>query len=285
MAGANLELRTALAVSAVALLPALVIIAVVDHAPAVPILFDLMTTSLFFLIAHAGARARRELARSELMVAELADLHEVAAATAALAERGRIAREMHDVLAHSLSGLAIQLEAASLIARREDVSAPLQGALARSRRLAHDGLDEARRAIDALRGEHVPGPDALPRLVEDFDRAADIEVTLRVDGERRAPDAEEALTVYRVTQEALTNIARHSRAERASVELCYGADATRLVIADHGGDGSRVQLGDVGAGYGISAMRERAALLDGTVTADPTEDGFRVELVLPAEPR
>jgi signal transduction histidine kinase len=57
------------------------------------------------------------------------------------------------------------------------------------------------------------------------------------------------------------------------------------VIADHGGDGSRVQLGDVGAGYGISAMRERAALLDGTVTADPTEDGFRVELVLPAEPR
>jgi signal transduction histidine kinase len=289
MAAANLERGAALASSALTMIPALVIIASVDHSPALPILYTVLTTSLFFLIAHAGARNRRELARNELLVAELADLHDVAADTAALAERGRIAREMHDVLAHSLSGLAIQLEAASLMGRREGVSDSLQGALGRGRRLAHDGLDEARRAIDALRGERVPGPDALPRLVDDFGRDAEIEVTLRIDGQRRALPAEAALTVYRVTQEALTNIARHSRAGRATVQLIYEPQRTRVVIADDGAgprrenSPPRILATGEAHGYGISAMRERAALLDGTVMAGATEDGFRVELVLPVE--
>lgn len=280
LAAANLHERAAATVSALTVLPALVIIALDAHPPVPPALFTALISVLFFAVARGGRRARQELARHELLVAELADLHDAAADTAALAERGRIAREMHDVLAHSLSGLAIQLEAAALMAARERSSKPLQGAVGRARQLAHEGLDEARRAIDALRGERVPGPDALPRLIEDFGRMAEIEVTLSVDGDRRPLPAEAALTVYRVTQEALTNIARHSRAERASVELCYEPAHTRLVIADFGVS-DRTPLGEVGAGYGISAMRERAALLDGTVSAASTEDGFRVELVLP----
>jgi signal transduction histidine kinase len=290
IAAASLPLAGAITLSVLAAAPALLTILLVDASPAVPFVFTVLLCGLMFMLAHNGRRAREELARNELLVAELADMTDAVADSAALAERGRIAREMHDVLAHTLSGLALQLETATLLVRREQASVRLQGTLGRATELAHDGLDEARHAIEALRDGHIPGPEALPELIEHFGRDANIDVTLTVDGDRRRLPAEAALTVYRVTQEALTNVARHSHARSARVRLCYEREATRLVISDHRGaapNGDELpapppRLAAVGAGYGLSAMRERAALLDGTVTARTTDDGFRVELTLPA---
>jgi signal transduction histidine kinase len=155
--------------------------------------------------------------------------------------------------------------------------------LGRSRRLAADGLEDARRAVRALKGEDLPGLDDLDALVDDFRRGG-LDVRLSVRGERRPVTAEAGLAVYRAAQEALTNVVRHSGAGRARVELEFTAAAVRLTVADPGGveaSGAAVLAG-MGGGYGLSAMRERAETLGGAMTARPRESGFRVELELPA---
>jgi signal transduction histidine kinase len=197
---------------------------------------------------------------------------------AAAAERGRLARDMHDVLAHSLSALALQLEATRLLARDRGADAEVVGAVERAHRLAAGGLDEARRAIAALRGDELPGPERLRDLTEAFAGASDVECDLRVDGDPRALGAEAAMAVYRTAQEALTNVRRHSGAERVAVELAYGPDDVRLVVHDDG----RPEPVAASGGYGLTGMRERAELLGGRLQAGPADRGFRVELWLPA---
>ena len=200
------------------------------------------------------------------------------AESAALAERGRVARDMHDVLAHSLSALALQLEGARLLARERGADAEVIAAIERGHHLAGEGLAEARDAIAALRGEALPGPERLQHLASAF--AGDARVT--VVGEPRELSSETRLAVYRTAQEALTNVLRHSAAERVELHLDYLADGTRLVVQDHGpGAPVTVGPGSPGGGYGLTGMRERAELLGGTLSAEPTADGFRVELWLP----
>ncbi len=101
------------------------------------------------------------------------------------------------------------------------------------------------------------------------------------EGEPRALDSEARLALYRTAQEALTNVSRHSAADRVEVRLAYEAGGTRLVVQDHG-PGAPVMVGpSPGGGYGLTGMRERAELLGGRLTAGPTDHGFRVELWLP----
>src|SRR5215218_4410811 len=100
--------------------------------------------------------------------AELRDSRAAHAESAALAERGRVAREMHDVLAHSLSALALQLEGARLLARDRGADAEVVAAVERAHHLAAGGLAEARQAIGALRGDELPGPERLPALADAF---------------------------------------------------------------------------------------------------------------------
>ena len=112
---------------------------------------------------RGGRGARRGAARVARRAAE----------AAALAERGRIAREMHDVLAHSLSALAVELEGARLLARDRDADPEVVAAIERAHHHAADGLDEARAAIEALRGDELPGPERLRALADGFgERAA-----------------------------------------------------------------------------------------------------------------
>ena len=203
------------------------------------------------------------------------------AEVATLNERSRIARELHDVLAHSLSGLALQLESARLMAQRDGVAPELQATLDRSRRLAEEGLGEARRAVGALRGDALPGVGDLDELVRSWADDHGVPAAFRVEGNRREVAADAGFVLYRAAQEALTNVARHGRAERADVLLRYEPHDTRLVVADHGAGGAGPLTG-VGGGYGLTAMRERAAQLGGTVQAGATDDGFRVEVALPA---
>lgn len=212
-------------------------------------------------------RLVRRLATS---VEELRESRAAHAEAAAQAERGRVARELHDVLAHSLSGLALQLEGTRLLARKRGADAEVIEGLERAHHLAVSGLTEARQAISALRGDDLP---ALEDLAGTFPGA-----TFSVSGKPREPSSEARLALYRTAQEALTNVRRHSASDRVEVKLAYEEDGTTLTVQDHGS--APPVLG--GSGYGLTGMRERAELLGGRLNAGPTEDGFRVELWLPA---
>jgi signal transduction histidine kinase len=213
----------------------------------------------------------------------IADSRAAEARAAAVAERARLAREMHDVLAHSLSALALQLESTRMLAADRNVDHEVTQAIDQAHQLAANGLQEARRAIATARGEELPGPDRLGVLADAFGEQSGLPVAVQVRGEPRelAPDAR--LAVYRTAQEALTNVHRHATAQRVEIELAYLPGSTILVIADHASDGTPppAPLNLTGAGYGLTGMRERAALLGGELRAGPTDDGFRVELRLP----
>ena len=183
------------------------------------------------------------------------------------------------MLAHSLAGLAVQLEGARLLAHRTGADASVVEAVERSHHLAKGGLDEARRAIEAMRGGEMPGPDRLGALAAEFREQTGVPTALALDGAPRELPSEARLAVYRTAQEALTNVRRHAAAERVDVRLRYDDDGTRLTVQDHGrpANGSA----EPGLGYGLTGMRERAELLGGRLVAGPTDDGFRVELFLP----
>jgi signal transduction histidine kinase len=219
-------------------------------------------------------------ARAEELVQELEASRDAQAQAVALRERQHLAREMHDVLAHSLSALAVQLEGARLLAGRSGADTSVVEAVERSHRLARGGLEEARRAIEALRGGDMPGPDRLPELAEEFREETGVDTALALDGEPRALPSDARLAVYRTAQEALTNVRRHAHAEHVDVRLRYADDGTWLTVEDRGQ--RRNGTAEPGLGYGLTGMRERAELLGGRLDAAPTPHGFRVELYLPS---
>ena len=237
----------------------------------------------FYILSMFGRRYRESTERAHQLLEELEASRAAQAEAAALGERQRLAREMHDVLAHSLSGLVLNLEGARLLAEREARDDELTRSIERAHRLAKTGLQEARRAIGMLRGDELPGPQKLATLVAEFEDDTGVACTFDVDGEERELGSDARLTLYRVAQEALTNIRKHASAERVALHLSYEPSGTRLGIEDVSmpGDGGR-PLSNAGSGYGLTGMRERAALLGGTLTAGPTDSGFRVELWVPA---
>ena len=204
------------------------------------------------------------------------------ARAAVSAERGRIAREMHDVLAHSLSALALQLESTRLLARDRNTDPEVARAIDQAHSLAASGLDDARRAIAAARGDELPGPERLEALAGAFGDQSGLPVAVEVHGAPRELPPDARLAVYRTAQEALTNVRRHAAAERVRVSLDYLPDSTILVVEDHGHEGTPPPVAPLDSGYGLTGMRERAKLLGGELLASPTSDGFRVELRLPA---
>ena len=251
------------------------------------------------------ARAHAAQARAEGLLAELRASQAAQAQAAALTERTRLAREIHDILAHSLSGLVLALDTAELLGRRgaepdaagaagadtgADTVAAMLGQVNRAQRLAREGLADTRRAVSALRGDELPGPALLDRLVSDTSEATGIHAELAVTGKPRPLAPEIGLALYRTAQEALINTAKYAgRDGRAGLGLTYSADGVELAIEDARAPGAPPPsaTGLTFGGYGLAGMRERAELLGGTLTASPTEQGFRVLLRLPtgAEPR
>jgi signal transduction histidine kinase len=191
---------------------------------------------------------------------------------------------MHDVLAHSLSGLMLQLEGARMLSTQPDANGRLPSALERAHHLARAGLEEARRAIAALRDNDLPGADRLERLAADFENDAQVPTRLEVTGTPRTLDPEASLALYRVAQEALTNARKHGSPQRVELRIAYEPGGTRLTVGDHGTTGAAAVPDGIpaGGGYGLTGMRERAELLGGRLEARPTSDGFEVELWIPA---
>lgn len=235
--------------------------------------------------AFSMRQAGESQSRAELLLAQLEDAREAEARAVAVAERTRIARELHDVLAQSLSGLAIQLEAARRMARREEVGAQLQTVLDRASGLVKDGLDDARRAVGALRGSPVPVLDRLPELVERFRADHHVDARLSVEGTPRDLPSEVGLALYRGAQEALTNVSRYAQGSQSTVTLWYGPAAVVLTVADTGG-GAEVDAADArpgqGSGMGLIGMRERLVQVGGRAVAGPSDDGWTVRMEVPA---
>jgi signal transduction histidine kinase len=246
----------------------------------------------FYVLATFARRTQEAHAQTASLLAELAESRRSQEEAAALRERSRIAREIHDVLAHSLSGLMLQLEGARMLAASPPSNGQLQSALERAHHLAHAGLEEARQAIGALRDEELPGAERLEHLAADFSTDSGVHATFEVLGAPRRLDSEASLTLFRVAQEALTNARKHAQPDRVELHLAYEPDGTRLVVEDHRDADARPPTvrasrdqratGDERPGYGLTGMRERAELLRGELAALPTDDGFRVELWIPS---
>lgn len=219
------------------------------------------------LDAEARGSAQRLLAQER--AARVAE-----AESAALAERTRIAREIHDVLAHSLSAQLVHLEAARLLIERGADRETILERVVAARGMAREGLAETRQALSALRGEMSPLEDFLSELVATAD-GADVTVT----GERQTLPAEASQAVRRVAQEALTNARKHAPRAKVHVRLDYGEHEVTLDVRDSGGPPG--ELSGSGAGYGLLGMRERAELLGGSLDAGPDEEGFVVTLKVP----
>ena len=250
---------------------------------AVVVLAATLLCALLALVAYFIRQARASQDTTELLLAQLQDAREEQLQAAAVHERGRIASELHDVLAHSLSGAAIQLQGARKLAERERASPHVRAAIERAGELVRDGLINARQAVGALRGADLPGVAQLDTLVASFKNDMASNISFTVEGEVRPLPADASLALYRGAQEALTNIARYAPDAITTVLLRYGNDHTSLTIEDRPvtPPSTTTGLTGVGGGHGLNTMRERLARVGGHVRAGPTETGWRVELGVP----
>lgn len=201
-------------------------------------------------------------------------------------ERNRIAGEMHDVIGHALTVSLLHVTSARLALDEDPDEA--RASLAEAERLGQQSLAEVRQAVGLLREQGTrttaPKPDAgqVPELVESFHRAG-LDVSLEIEGDLGTLTAAAGLTVYRIVQEALTNVARHTPSARGVIRLQALPDQTKLTIEDDGG-GKAARGGD-GTGVGVINMRERAEAAGGRLRAGPTSAGWQVEAVLPTTRR
>jgi signal transduction histidine kinase len=250
----------------------------VHHQGTWQLLLDTLPLAAIYIIVLFGRRIRVQEAQTERLLIELEESRGAELRAAALAERQRLARDMHDVLAHSLSGLLLQLEGARLLALASPADERLAGTIDRAHELAKNGLDEARRAIGMLRDDDLPGPDRLAALTAAFQADTGVPARFTSSGTPRELTSAVRLALYRVTQEALTNVRKHARPERVDVRLDYLPDDVSLAVEDVGEPAAVPPAGGSEGGYGLTGMRERAELLGGTLDAAPTGTGFQVLL-------
>jgi signal transduction histidine kinase len=196
-------------------------------------------------------------------------------------ERGRIARELHDVVAHGLGVMVLHAEAADELLGSDPEAAGRS--LRQVQRSGREAIGELTLLLGLLREtdpregrEPQPMLAQLPDLVREFESSGR-EVALTVDGDMGAVPAGIQLTVYRVVQEALTNAAKHSLAGHVEVAVAAGERQVVATVADDG----PVRMGATGARHGLVGMRERAALYGGTLDASPAGSGFKVRLAVP----
>jgi signal transduction histidine kinase len=285
MAVVGLALRTPPRVAVLAGGPVVAAIAVeeaLDAAnPAATSLAVLSAFGFLFTISEFAAASVGARHQAEALLVQEAAAAEAREREAVLAERSRLARDLHDVLAHSLSVLAVQLEAARLTAITTAAGGDLVGQITHAHKLTCIGVLNARRAMAMLRDDELPGPASVPGLVSNTAAALGIPITLEVDGAPGALEADAGLMLYRVVQEALANVAKHAgRGARVAVRLTWADGGVEVSVLDSGGDGAGAGLPS--GGFGLTSMAERAALKGGRLQAEHSDDGFSVRLWLPA---
>lgn len=218
---------------------------------------------------------------------ENARLYRRSRQAAILEERNRVAREIHDSLAQAFTGIIVQLEAAERLSGRRPQQA--QTSLRKARDLARISLQEARRSVWGLRPRGLEDQsltEALHNQVRAIQGENGLTVRFTTSGAERnlSPDVE--MNLFRITQEALSNVRQHAQARHAGIQLDYGAQYVRLVIWDDGvglpTDDSAVRWEEDGRGFGLIGMQERATLLGGQMSvASAPGEGARIEVIVP----
>jgi signal transduction histidine kinase len=199
---------------------------------------------------------------------------------AVLAERQRLAREIHDVLAHSLSAQIVHLEGTRLLLQQENRHTQVLERVAEAGELARRGLREARRAVAALRGDRTSLIAQLAELAAEFRAVTGDPCTLDIDDDVACDSSTAAPTVLRTAQEALSNVRRHAPGAAVTITLHRNGKWLELGVHDTGPPGRDTPFAE--SGYGLVGMRERAELLGGHLDAGPEGTGFRVRLRVPA---
>ena len=235
-----------------------------------------------------GVRQRRlHAAELEDRAARLEREREEKARQAVTQERLRIARELHDVVAHSLSVIGVQAGAARLVLDADPDPTRARAAVAAIEATANQAMAEMRRALGILRDTEpsgatltpLPGLRQLPALLDQL-RTAGLPVELTVTGDPRPMTTSIDLTLYRIVQEALTNTLKHAHATHADVMVCYGADDIRVEVTDDGQGPPSPTAPSAGAG--MIGMRERVALFGGELQVGPgRQGGYAVQVCLP----
>jgi len=243
-----------------------------------------LPTVLIGTVASTGlglyAGVRRESVRERTAFEQRQDA--LVAERTVAEERVRIARELHDVVAHTLSLIIVQSE----VLRTNLADEEPRASAAAIAELGRDAMAELHRTLELLRGGDEL-PERAPRpVLSDLQQLADqsregaLDVELGIEGAVRSLPASFELCAYRIVQEALTNVRRHADAAHATVRLRFGPNALEVSIEDDGAGATATAA--TPAGHGLRGMRERAAMLGGAVSAGPREQGgYRVNAILP----
>ncbi len=235
--------------------------------------------AFFFLVGTMLRREREQREELARLMAELAASRRAEQAAIVVAERARLAQDLHDVLAHTLSGLALQLEGANLLATTTPADPRLVDTVKRAHQLSKSGLAESRRAVGALRGDELPGPGQIPDLVTEHRLASRGSVRFGETGRPVPLPPEAGLALYRAAQEALSNVRKHAGNADVDVGLVWAEDQVELTVTDTGNEGI---VSSGGSGYGLSGMAERMHAVGGSVEAAALPgQGFRVCVTMP----
>jgi signal transduction histidine kinase len=236
-----------------------------------------------------GLLARRREIRLQALARRAAELErerELDRDRAAVAERSRIARDMHDILAHAVSLMIVQAEAGPVVVRADPERA--ERAFDAIATAGRDAMAQLRRMLGLLRDERAarepqPTITSLPALVGRVSGSAGLPVELRMSGEPQPLAADAEIAAYRIVQEALTNTVKHAGASRATVRLDWTDSGLRITAVDSGGGGRGPRTDGGIRGHGLVGIRERAAACGGTAEAGPVPGGFQVRATLPYE--
>jgi len=226
--------------------------------------------------------------QAERMLAETRRAREAETHAAALAERARIARDIHDVLAHSLAAVSVNLQAAegllasdTLPADNPELAKAVE-CIDRAGTQAREGLAAARRAILALREDAAPLPDQLASLARQHQAAGDAAVDFTVTGPPRPLSEQVSYVAFRAAQEGLTNARKHAPGQPVTLGLGFEPGQLTVNMANPlPPAGGYRPLAATGAGAGLTGLKERAALAGGTLEAGPADGTWRVYLKIP----
>jgi len=240
-----------------------------------------------FVSGRNRAAYRRQAEQSAALVTQMEQLRAEQRRAAVLEERTRIAREIHDVLAHSLGALGIQLQAVHAVLGEQGDTGRALSLLGQAQRMAKDGLAETRRAVHALRADTAGLDEQLTALIDTHRSRHHAAVSFRIGGHPRPLPPEATVALIRTAQEGLVNTAKHAPLQPVELGLHYGEDGIQMIISNPLPPGTPdspvpgTAFGTVNSGYGLTGMRERLLLIGGSLTAAAADGRWTVMAQVP----
>ncbi len=281
VAGGDFALATALAVTGAGVLAIEISSLLFGSGPGGLLGLPLVTLA-GLVIGRNRAAYRIQAEQAAMLLAKNEQLRAEQRRADLLDERARIAREIHDVLAHSLGALGIQIQAARSVLYKDTERAG--ELLAAAQQMAAEGLVDTRRAVHALRAGTLPLNEELARVSDTYAQRYHVKVSFDTGGVPAALPPDATIALLRIAQEALVNAAKHAEGQGVAVRIDYGDAEVRLTVRNDlppGAAGQPADLGTVNGGYGLTGMRERLRLLNGTLAAGRRDGQWVVTAQLP----